>query len=853
MRWLATAGQLLLLVAMSCGGRTPHPGTEVNESFGYRSPILPAGSIVLPDSFGGVRNPHDIVLNPTNGHMYICGRTGDLGVAVLEAATGQQVGMIPARDADGIEYNPVTNKLYISAGRGVTGEFLVVDCSTDSIVARDAWSPLPLCVNVTENKLYVARREGRDSKVLILDGRTRRTLAKVRLGPAVKRGLDRIIWNPINNALYCNDENSGALVIIDGRTDRELARIVSRYDLFPGCVNTRDNTVYAVAGSADDSSVAVIEGSTNKVVAWLEAGPRIANMAYNPIENKVYCTAGLGSGGSQHSVVVIDGADDRVLSRLTMPDVPEEICYDSVNNRMYCFGHAAGWVAAIDCRADTIVGVARAGEDMSPAVFCASANRLYCLDWRPGDVYALDCAAFSVVDTLTLGFRVGSMVYNRKKDKLYCANHMGHALVVVDGASGRVRGTIEVGRSPTALAFSPGGKKLYCANAGDGTIHTIDCNSDRVIATVRVGYGPSALCLSPTNSHLFCANTGGFGQNRDSTVSVIDCRSGNAVATLTGGQMPRLLAFDSVHGHVFCASTAGRVGQEDPAMRVDAFDAATLRRTFSVSFPGYPQDMCYDAVHDRLYLAHSEPDNLTVVDCSAGVVKTHLWADGSPEKLCYNAPRHKLYCASPNIVSGKGTEGNNDSEVRGRSTGGGGRTVAVVDTDGDSSVARIEVPRGPDALCYVPETDQVYCACAGSDTVIAIDCATDRIVGRKAVGAGPASLEYSPKHTDLCSSRTHGPAASQPSPSPTSPPTPLERIPQRRADEDSVRSSEPPDSGGSLLLEPALNGVPLRLVPQVPIRIAPPTAILTTSQTALRIASRTVPGTVPKVVRRTVT
>jgi YVTN family beta-propeller protein len=746
MRWLAAVGRLLLLLVLSCGRAPQRRAAPTEASIDYRSPVLPAGSIVLPDSFGGVRNPHDIVLNPTNGHIYICGRTGDLGVAVLEAATGRQVGMIPARDADGIEYNPVTNRLYISAGRGVTGEFLVVDCSTDLIVERDAWSPLPLCVNVTDNKLYVARWEGRDSKVLILDGKTRRILAKVRLGPVVKWGLDRIIWNPINNALYCNDENSGALVIIDGRADRELKRIVSRYDLFPGCVNTRDNKVYAVAGSADDSSVAVIDGSTNKVAAWLEAGPRIAEMAYNPLENKVYCSAGLGSGGSQHSVVVIDGADDRVLSRLTMPDVPEEICYDSVNNRIYCFGCAAGWVAAIDCRADTIVSVAWAGEDMSPAVFCASANRLYCLDWRPGDVYAVDCAAFSVVDTLTLGSRVESMVYNRKKDKLYCANHMGHALVVVDGASGRVRGTIEVGRSPGALAVSSDGNRLYCANEGDGTVSAIDCNSDRVTASVRVGYGPSALCLSPTNSRLLCANTGSFDQNRDSTVSVLDCRSGTVVATLAVGPMPRLMALDSVHGRVFCASTSGRVGQEDPAMRIDAFDAATLNRAFSVSFAGYPRDLCYDPVHDRLYVAHSEPDNLTVVDCRAGIVKTRIWAGGSPEKLCYNAPRHKLYCASPNIVSGKGTEGNDDSEVRGRSTGGGGRTVAVVDTDGDSSIARIEVPRGPDALCYVPETDQVYCACAGSDTVIAIDCATDSIVDRKAAGAGPASLEYSPRH-----------------------------------------------------------------------------------------------------------
>jgi YVTN family beta-propeller protein len=747
-RLLAAVGWMLLLVVSACGGNAPIQRRPRDAYDTYRSSASPPGSTMLPDSLGGVRWPREMVLNPTNGHVYICGTIGDAGVAVLDAATGKHIGLIPARDADALLCNPRTNLLYVGTGFGSRRELLVVDCVCDSIVTKDTQHLWPLAVNQTDNKLYAAVVEGRDTKVAILDGKTLRMLGKVRVGPIAHSDLHDILWNPTSNTLFCNDASSGAIVVIDGRSNRAVARIRTKDRLYPVCVNTKNNKLYAKSPDAEDSSVAVIDCRANRVITWLPLDRGIDTMAYSPSVNKVYCADRSGYGGSgSPSVVVIDGTSDRVLTRIALPGDPGSLCCDSIGNRIYCFGDCDSWVATIDCRTDSVTTIFHAGDGSFPAVFYQPANRLYCLDWQHGDVCVVDCHPPIVVDTVTLGYTVESILYSRKQDKLYCANKMGHSLAVLDGESGRVLGTIKVGRNPTALTSSRDGSRLYCANQDDGTVSAIDCGDDRVVATVSVGRVPSALCFSPAANRLFCANSGTSESAFDSTVSVIDCRTNAVVTALRVALHPEYLAYDSIHDRVFSASSTKGSPQGGPETQIDGFDAASLASVLRVRFQGFPRDMCYDPIHDRLYVLHEEPDKVTVVDCKTAVVKVQFWAGGSPERACYAQLLHKLYCASPDLASGGGTEGNDDKVLPGRSEDVScGRTLAIVNTDVDSSIAKLEVPNGPSALRYVPEVDRVYCACSSSDTVVVIDCDSDRIVERVAVGSNPRALDYSPKH-----------------------------------------------------------------------------------------------------------
>jgi YVTN family beta-propeller protein len=725
LRSLTAAGLLLVSVAMSCGVSTPRL-QAADESGHNRNHVLPAGSIVLPDSLGGVAEPSRIALNTTDNRVYVCG--GGLGVAVIDASTGNQVDIIPATGAAEMQYNPIANVLYVWGAPTESWELTTVDCTTDSVIARESLTLWPTCVNLRDSKLYAAMGKGRNSAVAVLDGHTRRLIAQVGSVPPSEQGIrwGSIVWNPTNDMVYYND-GRGAILVIDGRTDREVTRIPNNADLEPRCVNPRNNKIYASSPRNPDSSLAIIDCRTNHIVTWLPI--YAANAVYNPVENKVYCSSG--------GVVVIDGKRNTILKRVDLgfdTCLPAELCFDSLNNRMYCFGGFGG-VAVIDCRTDSIVWTTNTVAAHRPVLF-GPANRLYCVDWRQGDVYVMDGSTFSITDTLTPGYRVKSMLYNRQQDKLYCANDEGHALAAIDCAKERVRGTIEVGRKPGALACSPDGRRLYCANEADGTVSVIDCESDQVTASIKTGGEPTSLCISSRNHRLFCA-AGSSRYGEKPTISVIDYRTDSVIKRLEVGKYPTMI-YDSVNDRVFCATGANR------QMRVSVYEAKSLGRSFSVEIQGYRVDMCYDPILDQLYIARSEPDEVSAIDCKTGITRWVRRTASRPSKLVYNPRQHSLYVASIEWTPGKNTQGNDTLSLLPRTTLAG--TVEVVDPNSGSSIARIEVAAEPKDLLYVPEVNRIYCACASSDMVVAIDCVTNKIVDRTAVGDRPTTLTYSPKH-----------------------------------------------------------------------------------------------------------
>jgi YVTN family beta-propeller protein len=733
MRWLATTGHLLLLVAMSYGVSTPRM-QAADESGHNRSHVLPAGSIVLPDSLGGVAEPTRIALNPTNNRVYVCG--GGLGVAVIDASTGNQVDIIPARGAAEMQYNPIANVLYVWGAPSESWEMTIVDCTTDSVVARESLKLWPTCVNLRDNKLYAAIGDENKTAIAVLDGHTRRLLATVGSAEPSKGNISwrKIVWNPASDRVYYSD-GGGAIVAIDGRTDRVMARIPNSVGLEPRCANPRNNKIYASSYRNPDSSFAVIDCRTNRIVAWLPV--HTPDVVYNPVENKVYCSGG--------GVAVIDGRRNTILKRLDFDFdecTPGELYYDSLNNRVYCFGFFSG-LAAIDCRSDSVIWATNAIAAHRP-VFSGPANRLYCVDWHQGDVYAMDGSTFKITDTITPGYRVKSMLYNRQQDKLYCANDQGHALAAIDCAKERVRGTIEVGRKPGALACSPDGRRLYCANEADGTVSVIDCESDQVTASIKTGGEPTSLCISSRNHRLFCA-AGSSRYGEKSAISVIDYRTDSVVSRLVVGNYPTVI-YDSVNDRVFCASY--NEPWNKPAMRISAYEAKSLGRSFNVELQGsYSTDMCYDPVLDQMYVMYAprtEPNGVAAIDCKTGITRWVAHTAGQPTKLLYSPRQRRLYVASYEWTPPPSSQANDISGLLPKSNAVG--TVEVVNPNTGGSIARIMVADEPQDLVYVPEVNRLYCACASSDMVVAIDCATNKIVDRTAVGDRPTALTYSPEH-----------------------------------------------------------------------------------------------------------
>jgi YVTN family beta-propeller protein len=81
------------------------------------------------------------------------------------------------------------------------------------------------------------------------------------------------------------------------------------------CHNPQNHKVYCANQLSDD--VTVIDAATNDVITTIPTADGALVLCYNPANNKVYCA---GKNGDE--VTVIDGASDSVIARVAAGDGP---------------------------------------------------------------------------------------------------------------------------------------------------------------------------------------------------------------------------------------------------------------------------------------------------------------------------------------------------------------------------------------------------------------------------------------------------------------------------------------------------------------------------------------------------
>lgn len=160
-----------------------------------------------------------------------------------------------------VVYDSVNNCVYVG-GQG--SDVMVVDCGTNKRVARVPTGPMvvALCCNTHDNKVYSANYIG--PSVTVVDAATNQRLKTLTLS----RAPQAFCYNPLANKVYCGAES---VYVIDGAGDSVLATVPAGVECENClCYNPQDDKVYAA--NTGDSSVTVIDGTTNQVLTTIRVG-----------------------------------------------------------------------------------------------------------------------------------------------------------------------------------------------------------------------------------------------------------------------------------------------------------------------------------------------------------------------------------------------------------------------------------------------------------------------------------------------------------------------------------------------------------------------------------------------------
>jgi YVTN family beta-propeller protein len=293
--------------------------------------------------------------------------------------------------------------------------------------------------------------------------------------------------------------------------------------------NSANNNTYVA--NRDSSTVSVISGSTDSVIATILVGRQPVWIAYVPPNNKLYVT----NFGSD-DVYVINGATNKVIKNIPVGNGPVGIAYSPSNNNVYVANTGDGTVSVINTSTDTIVSTIELlnvvspspSSTLSPFALAYYANGAMYVGGEVINMADTVGGQVSVINTATNAdvqhFRMPTQIqpsnavglaYNSNNNRVYVSAWESNSVVMINPDTNRFEGTdIDVGQGPVGILYNPTNNNMYVANSGSNTVSVIG-PTESVIATIPTGSVPLGIAYNPNNLHIYITNLG------SNTVSVI--------------------------------------------------------------------------------------------------------------------------------------------------------------------------------------------------------------------------------------------------------------------------------------------------------------------------------------------
>jgi YVTN family beta-propeller protein len=541
--------------------------------------------------------------------------------------------------------------------------------------------------NSVNNKVYVTgkygmfNRAGRDCWIVVLDGVTNRRIARI----AVPSEVFCLAYNATDNKVYAASFVDSGITVIDGSADTVLRQLQFGSNVTGMYWDQTLDKLYCGHG---DSSITVLAAAADTVVATMQTTCRPYVLQASPDFLKLYC----GESNSSN-LAIIDCAADTVIKNLYLDHITAAMCYDSVRQRVYSVG--GKWISAVGVAGDSII-VARqvaTGNQM---------NRDVELGAHGAKLYVNIADSLFVLDPLTLdrtaqadiGGYPSVMSHDPRTDRLFCTDGRDDRVFVVDCEADSVVAVLDAGVGPVALCLDPAASKAYCVNTESDDVTIVDCVGDTVVATVAVGSQPTSLCYNRTFGKLYCANS------TNGLVSVISGSENRVVESIWVGYGVTSLCMGPEDAKLYC-----RVPSESA---VAAIDCATDSVVAKMRMDTVPQYLCYVPQHNRLYcgIVHGDSGTLAAIDCATDSVVTTLALRRPPRSLTYNSAEDKLYCGAGEFY---------DTEV--------------ISCAGDSSLGLVAGVRAQGPTLYSIGYDKLYLSCL--NRLYIVDGTADTLLAAK--------------------------------------------------------------------------------------------------------------------------
>jgi YVTN family beta-propeller protein len=294
-------------------------------------------------------NPYDLAYVPTLNKMYITTKGGVPKIEVLDLSNntfGTAISTNVPGQIQGIIYCPSTDRLFVASVS--TSTISVIDPSTNNIVAtiNVGNSPVRLVYCPSNDRIYVTNTAS--NKVSVIDPSVNEVVSEIQVGVG-PRGIE---YCPSNNRIYVVNYNEGSVNIINPISNKVI-KTLSIGNLPVDIKYCPSNDIIYVTNFSP-TSVYIIEAQTDNYTYFSGGlGSNPLNLGYNPNLDRVYV-----SNFGSNTVSLIDPraawhsnpstSSTPVTSSLAVGTNPRNMAFSPINDKIYLVNQSTNNISIIE-------------------------------------------------------------------------------------------------------------------------------------------------------------------------------------------------------------------------------------------------------------------------------------------------------------------------------------------------------------------------------------------------------------------------------------------------------------------------------------------------------------------------
>jgi YVTN family beta-propeller protein len=447
--------------------------------------------------------------NPISNKVY-CGNSDDRNVAIIDCHADTVLASLGRASGEprSFLFDSVDNRVFCFSD--YYDSIMVISGSGDTILGSveligDADDPDPACYEPQENRIYIRGRTSAD--VTVVDAASCEPVAAIQMNPNPRL----VCYAELQDKLYCSDDASGLIAVINCSTDSLERRIFTpAWDLGSPVYSSGSNKLYYSAYLSNSDALLVVNCAHDSFEAALpmnfDAAPAIV---YNPAMDRIYWAGNLG----ESTVVVVDCAGDSVVGEVPVGQYPCALACNPDSNRVYCASYRADslFISAIDCAADSVTGAVsiRSGYYYGPLVMCYVQSRDVVCCGTGDSIVVVDGAATQVVGYARPGGIPSKFHLDRASNKLYCLLPSSDDLAVIDCRDMSLEAKIRLAAQLSDMAFDSVANRLWATSPNFGCISLVDGRTNRFLGLLEAGQTPGDITWVPQHRRMYAVDQKG--------------------------------------------------------------------------------------------------------------------------------------------------------------------------------------------------------------------------------------------------------------------------------------------------------------------------------------------------------